>query len=69
MFATNVAESSITLKGFVYVIDTALSYISRYYPRSDVDELAIRVISKASHMQRRGRVGRVGPGVCYNIFS
>ena len=69
VFATDVAESSITLDGMVYVIETGISYITRYYPLTDIQELALRTISKASHDQRKGRVGRTQPGICYSMFS
>ena len=69
LFATDVAESSLTIKGMQYVIETGISYITRYYPLSDIQEMALRTISKASHNQRKGRVGRTRPGSCYSMFS
>lgn len=69
IFATDVAESSLTIKGMQYVIETGISYITRYYPLTDIQEMALRTISKASHDQRKGRVGRTQPGTCYSMFS
>ena len=67
--ATEVAESSITVKGLMYVVDSGLANQQRYYSQSDIEALERRYISKASHKQRLGRVGRTEPGVCYNIFT
>ena len=68
VFATEVAESSITIP-LTHVIDTGTAKESRFYPLTGVDALEKRYISKASHTQRRGRAGRTKPGVCYNIFT
>ena len=69
IFATEVAESSMTFDGVDFVIDTGLAYTSQYYPKKDIGLLETRRISKASHNQRRGRTGRTAPGTCYNLFS
>ncbi|MEX0820351.1 MAG: helicase-related protein, partial [Pirellulaceae bacterium] len=69
VLATNVAESSLTVPGIRYVIDTGTARISRYSPRSKVQRLPIEPISRASADQRKGRCGRVGPGICIRLFS
>ncbi|HMO15262.1 MAG TPA: ATP-dependent RNA helicase HrpA [Pirellulaceae bacterium] len=69
VLATNVAESSITVPGIRYVIDTGTARISRYAPRSKVQRLPIEPISQASARQRAGRCGRVGPGICVRLYS
>jgi ATP-dependent helicase HrpA len=69
VLATNVAESSLTVPNIGYVIDTGLARISRYSARSNVQRLPIERISQASANQRMGRCGRLGPGVCFRLFS
>lgn len=69
ILATNVAETSITVPGIVYVIDSGLARISRYSYRGRVQRLPIEPISQASAMQRSGRCGRVSPGICYRLYS
>ncbi len=69
VLATNVAESSLTVPGIHYVVDTGLARISRYAPRSKVQRLPIEAISQASANQRSGRCGRLGPGVCIRLYS
>ena len=67
--ATNVAETSITIPGIRYVIDTGLARISQYNPRSRTTSLPIRAISKSSADQRKGRCGRVQNGICVRLFD
>jgi ATP-dependent helicase HrpA len=67
--ATNVAETSITIPGIRYVIDTGLARISQYNPRSRTTSLPIRSISKSSADQRKGRCGRVQNGICIRLFD
>jgi ATP-dependent helicase HrpA len=67
--ATNIAETSITIPGIKYVIDTGLARISRYIPRSRTTSLPVTAISKSSADQRKGRCGRVQNGVCIRLFS
>jgi ATP-dependent helicase HrpA len=67
--ATNVAETSITIPGIRYVIDTGLARISQYNPRSRTTSLPIRPISKSSADQRKGRCGRVQNGTCIRLFD
>ncbi len=69
VLATNVAESSLTVPGIHYVVDTGTARISRYAPRQRVQRLPIEAISQASADQRAGRCGRLGPGVCIRLFS
>ncbi|HVX15819.1 MAG TPA: ATP-dependent RNA helicase HrpA [Pirellulales bacterium] len=69
IIATNVAESSLTVPGVGAVIDTGTARISRYAARSKVRRLPIEPVSQASADQRKGRCGRVGPGVCIRLYS
>ena len=69
ILATNVAESSLTVPGIRYVIDTGTARISRYSARSRTQRLPIEAVSQASADQRAGRCGRVGPGVCIRLYS
>ena len=67
--ATNVAETSITIPGIKYVVDTGLARISQYSPRLRVTSLPVLPISKSSADQRKGRCGRVANGICIRLFS
>ncbi|MBM9537148.1 ATP-dependent RNA helicase HrpA [Desulfobulbus alkaliphilus] len=67
--ATNVAETSITVPGIRYVVDTGLARISRYNPRSGTTSLRVSRVARASCEQRRGRCGRTGPGTCIRLYS
>lgn len=69
VLATNVAESSLTVPGIRYVIDTGTARISRYSPRSKVQRLPIEAVSRASADQRQGRCGRVAPGICVRLYG
>jgi ATP-dependent helicase HrpA len=66
--ATNVAETSITVPGIRYVIDSGLARISQYNVRARTTSLPITRISKASADQRKGRCGRIGPGICIRLY-
>jgi ATP-dependent helicase HrpA len=66
--ATNVAETSITIPGIRYVIDSGLARIAQYNPRSRTAGLPVRPISKSSADQRKGRCGRVQNGVCIRLY-
>ncbi|MBX3386493.1 MAG: DUF3418 domain-containing protein [Phycisphaeraceae bacterium] len=68
ILATNVAETSLTVPGIGAVIDTGLVRLSRYSPRQKVQRLPIEWVSRASAEQRRGRAGRLGPGVCLRLY-
>ncbi|HVF64806.1 MAG TPA: ATP-dependent RNA helicase HrpA [Casimicrobiaceae bacterium] len=69
VLATNVAETSITVPGIRYVIDTGLARIKRYNARNKTTLLAIEKISQASAQQRAGRSGRVQNGVCVRLYG
>lgn len=67
--ATNIAETSLTVPGIRYVIDTGLARISTYNIKARTTSMPVTAISKASCDQRKGRCGRVGPGVCIRLYS
>jgi len=67
--ATNVAETSITVPGIRYVVDSGLARISQYNVRAKTISLPITRISRAGCDQRKGRCGRVGPGICVRLYS
>jgi ATP-dependent helicase HrpA len=69
VLATNVAETSVTIPGIVYVIDSGLARVSRWNPTRQIQRLQIEQISQASARQRRGRCGRVSDGVCVRLYS
>ncbi len=69
ILATNIAETSLTIPGIAYVVDSGLARISRYHPQTRIQGLPIEKISKASAMQRTGRAGRVKPGICVRLYS
>lgn len=69
LFATDVAESSVTVDGLIYVIDSGLSKISNYDPLKNQHLLEKKYIADSSHKQRKGRVGRKAPGICFNLFT
>ena len=69
VLATNVAETSITVPGIHAVVDSGLARISRYSPRNRLQRLPIEPISRASAEQRKGRCGRLGPGLCMRLFT
>ena len=67
--ATNIAETSLTIPGIRYVIDSGLARISRYNPRTRTKRLPVEEISQSSANQRKGRSGRVQDGVCIRLYS
>jgi ATP-dependent helicase HrpA len=69
VLATNVAETSLTIPGIRCVVDSGLARVSRYSPRSKFQRLPIEPVSQASAEQRKGRCGRLGPGVCIRLYS
>ena len=69
VLATNVAETSITVPGIRYVVDTGLARISRFSPRLKVQRLPIEPVSQASANQRAGRCGRVADGICIRLYA
>jgi len=69
VLTTNVAETSLTVPGIGYVIDSGLARISRYSVRSKIQRLPIEPVSQASANQRAGRCGRLGPGTCIRLYA
>jgi len=69
IIATNVAESSVTIDGVVYVIDNGFEIESSYYPKQNARSLLEERISKASANQRKGRAGRTKPGECFRLYT
>lgn len=69
VFATNVAESSLTITGLIYVIDGGTEYKSYFNARKQQGSLDSQMITKAQADQRKGRVGRDAPGVCYRLYT
>ncbi len=69
ILATNVAETSLTVPGIHYVIDSGLVRMSRYSHRSKVQRLPVESTSQASANQRAGRCGRIAAGTCYRLYS
>ncbi|MDP2241413.1 MAG: ATP-dependent RNA helicase HrpA [Burkholderiales bacterium] len=69
VLATNVAETSLTVPGIHYVIDTGVARVNRYSWRNKVTQLQIEKISRASANQRAGRCGRVAAGVCIRLYA
>jgi len=69
ILSTNIAETSLTVPGIRYVVDTGLARISRYSPHSRTQRLPIEPVAQSSAEQRKGRCGRVSDGVCYRLYS
>ncbi|MCR9199520.1 MAG: ATP-dependent RNA helicase HrpA [Planctomycetaceae bacterium] len=69
VLATNVAESSLTVPGIRYVVDTGTARISRYSARSRMQRLPVEPVSQASANQRAGRCGRIAPGICLRLYD
>ena len=69
ILATNVAETSLTIPGIRFVIDTGIARVSRYDAGSGIQRLQIEEVSQASARQRRGRCGRVSEGVCVRLYD
>jgi pre-mRNA-splicing factor ATP-dependent RNA helicase DHX15/PRP43 len=67
--STNIAETSITIDGIVYVVDPGFSKQKVYNPRLRVESLLVSPISKASAQQRAGRAGRTRPGKCFRMYT
>ncbi|EKD16743.1 uncharacterized protein L3040_001482 [Drepanopeziza brunnea f. sp. 'multigermtubi'] len=66
---TNIAETSLTIDGIVYVVDPGFSKQKVYNPRIRVESLLVSPISKASAQQRAGRAGRTRPGKCFRLYT
>ncbi|KAJ3039676.1 hypothetical protein HDV00_012020 [Rhizophlyctis rosea] len=69
VLATNIAETSITIDGVVYVIDPGFTKQNSYNPRTGMESLIVVPCSRASANQRKGRAGRVGPGKCFRLYT
>ncbi len=69
ILATNVAETSLTVPGIRYVVDTGLARVKRYSYRNKVEQLQVEPISQAAANQRAGRCGRVADGVCIRLYG
>jgi pre-mRNA-splicing factor ATP-dependent RNA helicase DHX15/PRP43 len=69
VIATNIAETSLTIDGIVYVVDPGFSKQKIYNPRIRVESLLVSPISKASAQQRAGRAGRTKPGKCFRLYT
>ena len=69
VFATNVAETSVTIPGVKYIVDTGLAKELCFDPKKNMNSLEVRVISKSSAEQRKGRAGRTSAGKCYRLYS
>lgn len=69
VLATNVAETSLTVPGIRYVIDPGFARINRYSPRTKIQRLEIEPVSRASADQRKGRCGRIAPGICIRLYD
>ena len=69
VLATNVAETSLTIPGIVYVVDAGVARMNRYSVRTGVTQLLIEPVSKASADQRKGRCGRTESGICFRLYE
>ena len=69
VLATNVAETSLTVPGIRYVVDTGLARVKRYSYRNKVEQLQVEPISQAAASQRAGRCGRVADGICIRLYA
>jgi ATP-dependent helicase HrpA len=69
VLATNVAETSLTIPGIVYVVDSGVARVNRYSVRTGVSQLLVEPVSKASADQRKGRCGRTESGVCFRLYE
>ena len=69
VLATSIAETSLTIEGVRVVVDSGLARVPRFSPRTGMSRLETVPVSRASADQRRGRAGRLGPGVCYRLWT
>lgn len=69
VLATNIAETSLTIEGVHVVIDGGLTRTLRYDPATGMNRLITVPVSRAAALQRKGRAGRLGPGVCYRLYN
>jgi len=69
VLATNIAETSLTIEGVHVVIDSGLTRMLRYEPSTGMNRLVTLPVSRSSAEQRKGRAGRLGPGICYRLYG
>ena len=69
ILATNIAETSLTIANIAVVVDSGLENIAQFHPASGLTQLQTQMISQASATQRKGRAGRLGPGICYRLWA
>ena len=69
VLCTNIAETSVTIPGVKYIVDTGLAKELRFDPKRSMNSLEVRVISQSSAEQRKGRAGRTSAGKCYRLYS
>lgn len=69
VLATNIAETSVTIEGIVYVVDCGYVKLPSYNPLTGIGQLHVTAVSKAQARQRAGRAGRVRKGVCYRLYT
>ncbi|MEE6469893.1 hypothetical protein FKM82_008809 [Ascaphus truei] len=69
ILSTNIAETSITIAGIKYVVDTGMVKAKKYNPESSLEVLAVQRVSKAQAWQRTGRAGREDSGICYRLYT
>jgi ATP-dependent helicase HrpB len=69
VLSTSIAETSLTIEGVRVIVDSGQSRVPRFSPRTGLTRLVTRRVTRASAEQRRGRAGRVGPGVCYRLWT
>ena len=69
VLATNVAETSLTVPGIRYVVDSGLARVKRYSHRTKVEQLQVEAIARAAANQRAGRCGRVSAGICFRLYA
>jgi len=69
IISTNVAETSLTVPGIVFVIDIGTARISRFSHRNKIQQLPVEKVSRASADQRKGRCGRISAGICIRLYS
>ena len=69
VFSTNIAETSVTIPGVKYIVDTGLAKEMQFDPMKNMDSLEVRLISKSSAEQRKGRAGRTSAGKCFRLYT
>ena len=69
ILATNIAETSLTIKNIKYIIDSGFFKMRKFYPKLNIDTLKVTQISKNSALQRAGRAGRESAGICYRLYT